>query len=46
MVTYGRAKIQMNVSSKVVERSVSHLDNNFFQMSFSFCMENKLLIKH
>lgn len=39
------AKIQINVSSKVVERSVSHLDSNFFQTPFSFCMENKLLIK-
>ena len=40
------AKVQMNVSSKVVERSASHFDKNFFQMPFSFCMENKVLVKH
>lgn len=40
------AKIRVNVSSKVVERSASHFDKNFFQMPFSFCMGNKVLIKH
>lgn len=40
------AKIRVNVSSKVVERSASHFDKNFFQMPFSFCMENKVLVKH
>lgn len=36
----------MNISSKAVERSVSHYDNNIFQMPLSFCMEKKVLVTH